>query len=466
MSAPLLLCSWLASMDPGEIFSVPHVRKPPYLKPVIDPTFGTEVTRISDDAGLPVPTLPRGHGRWGKDARHHYSKDQPWNSDGTLIALENMKGGSPTRLFLDGDTYKVKFGKPSGYPSGEERWHPTRAHPNERIIAKGRMLVWFDVIKNATTRTWRLPFDVIGIGDGEGNPSLDGRFILLHDATRMFLVDMDPQPPLDPYPAGRTGPAYDLSADGAAPKSWGIGWASVSPSGQYVVVAYKGNRLRVFDVNPRTLALTPRPLPKNSPRCTGTAEQGFIYDLGHADMTRNPFDRNEDVIVGQESCRNIGERTPGVRTVKGAGVGHVIMVRLRDGAVTSLTHPAKEAYPHHVSARNFDRPGWVYVGYYAYKKGAKRFNNEIVAVKLDGSGTVERLAHMHSDTPGTYRAESHAVPSRDGKRVLWASNWAFQGDGERDDIQAYAVDTRNARPATGQSPRPRPRTAGPASPPP
>jgi len=35
-------------------------------------------------------------GTWGSDARHHYSKDQPWNSDGTLIALQN--GGGTIRF--------------------------------------------------------------------------------------------------------------------------------------------------------------------------------------------------------------------------------------------------------------------------------------------------------------------------------------------------------------------------------
>ena len=74
-------------------------------------------------------------------------------------------------------------------------------------------------------------------------------------------------------------------------------WVSVSASGRYVVVSYDGDHPRVYDVNPTTLALTPRPMPDAAPRCSGgAAAQGFIYDLGHADLTLNPFDGNEDVL--------------------------------------------------------------------------------------------------------------------------------------------------------------------------
>jgi len=153
-------------------------------------------------------------------------------------------------------------------------------------------------------------------------------------------------------------------------------------------------------------------------------------------MALNPFDNNEDVIVGQEHCGNRGKR------VAGTLIGGVVMVRLRDGKITSLTNPTNEAYPYHVSTRNYDRPGWVYVSY--WPGPGRRFNDEIVAVKLDGSGAVERYAHTRTETSGCYRCEAHAVPARDGKRVLWASNWMANaaGTGSKLVIQAYVVDAR------------------------
>jgi hypothetical protein len=117
------------------------------------------------------------------------------------------------------------------------------------------------------------------------------------------------------------------------------------------------------------------------------------------------------------------------------------MVRLRDGLMTPLTDPTKEAEVRHVSTRNLARQGWAYVGY--VPTPGTRFADEIVAVRLDGTQTVERLVHKHTHDSGCYRCEAHSVPSRDGKRVMWASNWMSNGTGGSSSaIEAYIADTR------------------------
>lgn len=410
--------------DPNLIFSVPKMANPAYLSPTIDPTFGSTVVRIANDTGTSTSPV---NGKWGSDARHHYSKDQPWNSDNTLLVLQN--NNSPSQLILDGTTYQPKYGKCKNYSVWDDRWHPSLQHPHERINVNHDKLEWFDVVSCTQTRSWVLPFSVNYMGSGEGNTSFDGRYVLLSDATRMFMVDMDPQAPYASYADGnnnRIGPVLDISNCGL--KECSIDWVSVSPSGKYAVVS-NNDQLRVFDVDPKTLAITPRPMPIDSEQCSNhDPAKGYIFDLGHADMTINPFDNNEDVIIGQRRSWCKGP-------VNGIDMGSVIMVRLKDNAVTTLTSPNKEAFAHHVSARSYDRPGWVYVSFYPYKEKKRIFNDEIVAVKIDGSLTVERLVHKHSNNNGCYRCEAHAVPSRDGRRVLWAT-------GSPSDIKAYIVDTR------------------------
>jgi hypothetical protein len=413
--------------DPNAVFEVQDVPKPDYLASVELAPFNTRITRIAGDPGLGFQTV-NGSGKWGEVVRHHYSTDQPWNSTNTLIALQNS--GSPKQLYLDGETYQVKYGSCENYHRRDDRWHPSPGHPNERINADGAELMWFDVVTCTRTRYWSLPFPVKYLGSSKGNPSADGRFVVLNDATRAFVVDMDPEPPFAPYPNSRIGPPIDTSDCGLT-EGCRMTWASISPSGRYAVVHYRGDRERVYDVNPATLELTPRPMPKAYAGCQGAVAKGFIYELGHADMTRNPFDNDEDVIVGQEHCRNRG------KTVDGKLMGGVVMVRLRDGMITPLTDPHKEAYPDHISAQGTDRPGWVYVSYFPGENG-KRFNDEIVAVKLDGSKTVQRFCHKRSVSKGCYRCESHGVPSRDGERVLFASNW----NNPSGPIQAYIVDAR------------------------
>ncbi len=439
--APLALLRLIAPYSTGfrtiptsasKVFPEAVVSKPAYLVPAVDATFGTTVTRITGNTGTAVNTA-LGPGSWSIDARQHYAKDEPWNSDGTLISIDN-DGGSPTRIYLDAETYKVRREICGEHRFGDDRWHPSLAHPHERISCSGDELAWIDVVSCVKTRSWPMPFLVNGIGASEGNPSDDGRYVALFDNTRVFVVDMDPQAPLALYPNSRIGPAFPLTNCGLSDCS--VDWVSISPSGKYVVIKYIGEHMRVLDVDPATLALSPRVMPASSPRCYGTAAQGYVYDLGHLDMARNPFDNNEDVMVGQEHCSNRG------LVFNGQLMGGVTMVRLKDDKVTSLTDPTNEAYAHHVSCRNLQRPGWAYVTYFT--EPGKRFSSEIVAVKLDGSKSVQRFAQTHTDFNGCYRCEAHAVPSPDGRRVMWASNWMLSCAtcGTKSDIKAYVADAR------------------------
>ncbi len=58
-----------------DIVTIPSIPEPAYLSPIPDPTFGTTITRIGDQQAMGIPS---------QYIRHHYSKDQPWNSDGSL----------------------------------------------------------------------------------------------------------------------------------------------------------------------------------------------------------------------------------------------------------------------------------------------------------------------------------------------------------------------------------------------
>ncbi len=333
----------------------------------------------------------------------------------------DQPGGNPDLLFLDGSTYLPVMPQCANYNRRDDRWHPTL--PSVRINADGTLLEWFDVAKCAQVKSWTLPLPVSFLGLTNGNVSADGRLVALADqAGNMFVVNMQ---------ANLIGPIARYAYNG-----WVATGMGVSASGKYVWVHYSGDYNRIFDVDPNTLALTPHP--ESGPLCHGAAADGFVYDLGHQDVGLNPFDNNEDVMVGQEHCGNTGQ------VVNGQLLGHVIMVRLRDGAITSLTDPANEAYAYHVSLRATRRPGWAYVSYYEGQEG-RRFNQEVIAVSLDGSKTVERWAHLHTDTAGCYRCEAHPVPSRGGLRLIFASTWSLDCDGgcgTQKVRQDYVVDRR------------------------
>jgi hypothetical protein len=414
--------------DPTLVLTEPNLPKPGYLVPVTPAPLGVPCLRDGNNVGLSTSPVD---GTWGSDARHVYSKQEPWSADESLISIENSGGPSP--LILDGFTYLPKYAPCSNYDLWDYRWHPSRAHPHEQINvdSSGTHLSWFDVVSCTETRSWSLPIAAdYGIGSGEGNPSNDGRFVLIQGTRQIYVVDMDPQPPFAPYPSQRIGPALDVSSGGS------IDWAGMSASGKYAVVSYNGDHPRVFDVNASTLALTPHAMSTTPCDNIGTAAGGFMYSLGHADVAVNPFDSNEDVLVGQDEC------FPSSGQWNGVLISHVMMARLRDGQITALTDPNNEAFASHISTRNINRPGWAYVDYYV--EDGKRFSAEVIAVKLDGSKAVQRFAHEHSAFGGCYRCEPHASPSPDGRRIIFASNWADHCTtcGSSSDIKDYVIDAR------------------------
>jgi hypothetical protein len=441
------------------IFAVPIAARPAYLKPVTDPTFGTQVTRIAGDAGTPITTVNGTQiGTWSQDARHNYNLNEAWNADSSLLYIENRPddGGTPNQLYLNGSNYQVEFGTPTNMPGGgtyDQRWNPDPAFADDVLLAGNdgtSSLYWFNVVTNTVDRTYMLPMPITYIGNTKGNASQDGRFICLGDLTHFFVVDMAA------YPTERVGPILNLSSLGVTGR---VDSYSVSPSGHYVVLHYQqlngqwGDFEEVLQVDPNTLALSPQPMSVSWPGMVGDPALGFVYDVGHEDMTLDPFLGSTDVMIGQEHCGNVGQNIPGIATVNSGGIGNVVMVQLSNGAVTSLTDPGSdttspEAYADHISCRAVLRPGWCYVSY--YNEPGNRFSDEIIAVKLDGSGAVQQLADTHTDNDDTslaqnkqdpdfaYRSEAHPVPSPDGTRILFASNWLFNATGGHG-IEDYVI---------------------------
>ena len=359
------------SLDAVAITNIPE---PGYMEAYVDPVFKTTVTRITGFPGSDIPNLS---GKWAVIARHHYSKDAAWNCDQSLLFLERHQG-SPGALFLDGTTYQPLFGRKE--PGTETRWHPQK--PEVMVYVKGNVIGYWDVRQDTTRIVAGFPgYSEFHIGPWEGNLSRDGRRIVIEGRKGKDHIAF----------------AYDFEEDRKYPDLIlndvaDVDWVSISASGNYLVLngQIKGqtsDQTQVYDL-------------------LGT-KVGSLWEQhgrpSHYDLTID--DAGDDVAVG-------GSRS-------GPDDGRVIKRRLSDGKITVLT---AGGYASHTSTRNVNRPGWAYVTYQHRGPTWPPYWDEVDAVKLDGSMAVERIARLHTKRTD-YLTESHAVPSPDGNRVLWASDW-------------------------------------------
>ena len=117
----------------------------------------------------------------------------------------------------------------------------------------------------------------------------------------------------------------------------------------------------------------------------------------------------------------------------------IVSVQFSTGKETTILPASKLNYSIHISCQNIRRPGWAYISEFAGNPVVKKANyNEVFAVKLDGSGTVQCFAHEHHSLNEAYERNPMGVPNHDGSKVLFASDL----DNQSDPVYAYIAEFR------------------------
>ncbi|MCM8527908.1 MAG: hypothetical protein NE327_15410 [Lentisphaeraceae bacterium] len=367
----------------NDIVKIPNSPKPEYLIPYKDPVFGSTVRRISGNPGDLIPNIDS---RWNAIARQGYSKDSAWNCDQSLIILKRHDG-FPSKIFLDGSSYKPLFGRNS-IPGSEILWHPKK--PDIMFYVNNSKIGYWNVRtdKKEVIKVFE-GYSELCVGPWEGNLSGDGSKVVLVGKKGTQKVAFS-------YDLAKNIKYKDLALEEGK-----VDWVSISYSGKYMVFNLRGDQTQIYDLNGKEVGKL-------------WAEYGRP---SHYDLT---VDGNgDDIAVGVSKSK--------------PDEGRIIKRRLKDGKVTVLT---KGGYGGHTSTRNILRPGWAYVTYQYKGPDWGPYWDEIVAVKLDGSLEVERIAHIHTGGKD-YLNQAHAVPSPDGKRVIFASSWDIESGRP---INAYVVE--------------------------
>jgi len=375
----------------------PSMELPAYLVPTVDPTIRTTFVRVTTPKGA----LGNGVACLLNYCTHRYSSAQAWNADQSLLVIVNGCNGL---CFLDGKTYRAQFQRQHG---GECEWHPR--DPDIMIcVDGGRISRWMPRSNDEQILFETEEYRKLQFGPYKGNPSWDGDRIVIRAHTRSGkLVAFG-------YDLLRRQKFADLDLERIPGEN---NYCGISPLGNYILCAQARidltDQAYIFDID-------------------GKLVQSWTehHRPGHGDMTVDSD--GQEVYVG--ISKSVPDRF------------QVIKRRLRDGQVTAL---APYGEHQHASMRAIHRPGWVFLSYAGKpvappgRPGVAPFGQEVIALKIDGTGQFRRIAHTNNAFHD-YWSETHASPSPDGSQVIWSSNWGRPGGPVFDFVSRVNWDDRDA----------------------
>ncbi len=302
--------------------------------------------------------------------RHAYSRISAWNSDGSKILL----GFNYPGRMLDGRTYR-DLG--SFRQVSQAVW--SNVDPNKLYGAIGNAFYRQSATSGAITKLRAFTNYVsITIGDYEGGISDDDRYVALIGTTSggsRHLITYDIA-------------ANSLVADIAVPS--GINNAQISRKGTYVVVVNNADGT-----------------------ARGQGVERYTRNLASR-INLTPYGRHGDNALDASGNEiYVSNNAP-----------NVVAYNLATGGGRRLLSGTTAFEYGHVSGRNIKRPGWIYLSVFNNSVTSGRpGHDQIVAVKTDGSGIVEVFGFSHHTNTSNYAMQPHAVPSPDGTKVLFASEW-------------------------------------------
>ena len=339
---------------------------------VKDPTFGTEILRVTD----------------GGDGNSHtaYSYWPSFNKDSTLLHVNTEKGG-PTLYHFDPVAFRILakeplFARDDRFPGGIAWEDCIWSGSDPRVIYGhcGGSLVSYDVGKRAYTLVKDFAEEMPGEYPQQISKSLDDN-VFAFTTKRLKTYE-------------QTGFAvWRRDKDKIILQERGADFdeVQVDKSGRWLVVktSEQGKGIKnvfVYDLQ------------------TGAKRQltddGPDYSPGHSDV-------GAGTCVGADNWRNATT----FRRLDSPDV-HYEVLDMSGGHLSMLA----------------DDESWVLMSNYHDQPPAKgtpwgTFAQEIYQVSTDGSQRVRRLCHHFSDVRGTYWHSPRANISRDGRFVAFTSNW-------------------------------------------
>ncbi len=369
-----------------------------------DPTYNTRVYRATQATDFPGATR----------VRHDYSRRQAFNADNSRYLASSSNG---YWLLYDGARFqRLSRQGHNGALKGlagdaEPIWHPTDPTRLWYTSQNGGLVWWEKNVETDTDTvmvnfTGRLPWPgATSVWTrAEGTASADGRYFAFMATSYNSTTGQSVIHGLICYDRlSNTFTTLNASAFGNAFPDH----VSMSPSGRYVVPSWDG-------------ALGTRAYTRDF-----SSSRQLHVKSEHSDLALDDQGQDQYVLADYTA-------------------GKLRSVRLSDGASTDLLdiYTAGSASTSlHVSGQAFGRPGWVLVSTYADSASngsvrpdpvTKPGHRKLMLLEIRAGGQQlavahTRLANNYGDGSGNYFGEPHATISRDGTRVLFASNFNTGG---------------------------------------
>jgi Ca2+-binding RTX toxin-like protein len=464
--------SIFGNADPG--FFPADMTEPNYLETLNDPTFGTPITRITDNPGtemtLPINTGGTATITWSGAVRTRYVTDSSWNIDGTIMILRSYDPAMSYHIVLDGDTYQPLY--LASLPTSNFRWsqNPAKANvqygfpqlstlDNDALGVDGSTAVLpefgpdddtfveYNVATGEVLRTVELPFNKLF------SPKTTISFRNGHEYIAIFGVDKDaPTSGISVYivqldAAAGANPviaSFDLT-DGTSgtpevANANALDFSNLwfSPDGSHLLTLYGGSTVttrswRLLDVNYNNGTIAPHVIPNltsdDTFQINGDRTQGnFPVNWSHPVFTTGPD--GDTYVVGVSGQFNNQPFTQAEITTSNGRVGSVLAFNVTDNTFHSLTDPTDENLATHVIATNTSNPEYVFVTYWNDTTNPARgtkYSGEIVAIKLTDpfgtNGLVELVHHRTSIANGNYYGNTLPTVSPDGTQLVFSSTW-------------------------------------------
>ena len=352
------------------------IAKPPYLGYIIDPEFNSTVIRITDRKNQTGNT-------------HLYPKTQSYNSDSSLLRLgyrlyhaDTFKETNITKTrLIDGQLSEIKWStkKPNVFYGLNKK---TEFHRFTKSTILPESIDYQTLISFPKST-----YEELLLGKYEGNIDYHDKFVVFaaRKVNERFLTAIVYDIENNNTIVTKDFPEINWEDDNGGQV---LDWVSISPHGNYVLINWKDK-------------------PNNEN--TDARSSIYQYDI-NLNFIRTLADQGQHGDIGVDSH----DKEVYVQFEFGKENG-VWSYRLDDANRTRLL--PNKYNGGHVSCRNYKRKGWCYLSTTA--EGYR----EVFALKLDGSGTVNRFAQTH--TIGLTSSLGGVNP--DGTKVLFLTNW---GDNE------------------------------------